>query len=197
MDAVFEATDLQFSFPLFLICLLFRSFDAISTYLISPKLALEANLLAKKAGWTPILILNGAGCVLFAHSLTFTIVICTVSVLVTASNLKGFLFARGLGEERLKEMRDEAVDNTPVPLLLLSGMAPGLTYIYLGGFMLFLSEVYVIQSIALGFGLYGLVGIIHINVALMRIKMKMHLQRKREERRSPKNEAGELRRRGR
>jgi hypothetical protein len=165
--------DYTFSWNLFLICLLFRSFDFISTYMVTPNLKNEGNLIAKFIGWKGITALNVIVCIMFAHYLTATIVICTMSLLVTGNNFGRGLLARGLGEERAREISIEAIRNLSIPIILLFVTSYGLVYMSLGVFMLFFSDEYLIQSIALGFIAFGTVIVIHLNISMIARKRKL------------------------
>src|SRR5687767_4126428 len=82
--------------------LLGRVGDIVSTRLITPKLKLEANLLAKKLGW-PFGILTLLVCLLPYYSLPAGIVVLVPSLMVSSSNIAKIWVVRAYGEDEFMQ----------------------------------------------------------------------------------------------
>lgn len=86
-----------FERALCLLILLSRLGDIGSTYLITPKLKLEANPIARKLGW-PFAVLTLLVCLIPYYSTALGVVALVPSLLVSASNTGKIWFIRAYGE---------------------------------------------------------------------------------------------------
>src|SRR5215831_5849259 len=83
---------------LFLLLVVARGMDFLSTWVATPNMVLEGNPIAKKLGWRWGIPLNAGLCILFAFWPLPAIVISTTSVLVAARNFQSAWLMRSLGE---------------------------------------------------------------------------------------------------
>src|SRR5437867_13021505 len=103
---------------LFLLLLIARGMDFLSTWVATPNLVLEGNPVAKRLGWKWGLPLNFLLCVGLAFWPLPAIVISTASVLVAARNFQSAWLMRSLGEHLYREWHVERVQETSVTLYL-------------------------------------------------------------------------------
>jgi hypothetical protein len=104
---------------LFLNLLLFaRGMDLLSTRLATPRLALEANPLARRLGWKWGTVMNVVVCAVFAAWPLPAIIICTTSLLVAARNFQGTWLMRTLGEEEYQRWMEARMRETRPALYL-------------------------------------------------------------------------------
>lgn len=102
----------------FLLLLLARGMDFLSTWVATPNMVLEGNPLAKKLGWRWGIPLNVGMCFLFAFWPLPAIVISTTSVLVAARNFQSAWLMRSLGEHLYREWHVERIQQTSMSLYL-------------------------------------------------------------------------------
>jgi hypothetical protein len=102
----------------FLLLLVARGMDFLSTWVATPNMVLEGNPLAKKLGWKWGIPLNVALCLGFACWPLPAIVISTTSVLVAARNFQSAWLMRSLGEHLYRDWHVERVQETSVTLYL-------------------------------------------------------------------------------
>jgi hypothetical protein len=102
----------------FLLLLVARGMDFLSTWVATPNLVLEGNPIAKKLGWKWGMPLNLALCFGFAFWPLPAIVISTTSVLVAARNFQNAWLMRSLGEQLYREWHFERVQETSITLYL-------------------------------------------------------------------------------
>ncbi len=102
----------------FLLLVLARGMDFLSTWVATPNMVLEGTPLAKKLGWRWGLPLNFALCVAFAFWPLPAIVISTTSVLVAARNFQSAWLMRSLGEQLYRDWHVERVQHTSITLYL-------------------------------------------------------------------------------
>ena len=103
---------------MFLLLLVARGMDFLSTWVATPNLVLEGNPIAKKLGWKWGIPLNVALCFGFAFWPLPAIVISTTSVLVAARNFQSAWLMRSLGEQLYRDWHVERVQETSVTLYL-------------------------------------------------------------------------------
>jgi hypothetical protein len=103
---------------LFVLLLVSRGMDFLSTWIATPNMVLEGNPIAKKLGWKWGIPLNLALCFGFAFWPLPAIVISTTSVLVAARNFQSAWLMRSLGEHLYREWHVERVQETSVTLYL-------------------------------------------------------------------------------
>ena len=99
---------------LFLLLLIARGMDFLSTWVATPNLVLEGNPIAKRLGWKWGLALHFLLCVGLAFWPLPAIVISTASVLVAARNFQAAWLMRSLGEHLYREWHVERVQETSV-----------------------------------------------------------------------------------
>ncbi len=103
---------------IFLLMLVSRGMDFLSTWVATPNMVLEGNPIAKKLGWRWGIPLNLAMCFGFAFWPLPAIVISTTSVLVAARNFQSAWLMRSLGEQIYRDWHVERVQETSVTLYL-------------------------------------------------------------------------------
>ena len=103
---------------LFLMLLVSRGMDILSTWVATPNMLLEGNPIAKKLGWRWGIPINFGLCFGFAFWPLPAIVISTTSVLVAARNFQSAWLMRSLGEQIYRDWHVERVQETSVTLYL-------------------------------------------------------------------------------
>ena len=103
---------------MFLLLIVARGMDFLSTWVATPNLVLEGNPIAKKLGWKWGIPINLALCVGLAFWPLPAIVISTTSVLVAARNFQSAWLMRSLGEQLYRDWHIERVQETSVTLYL-------------------------------------------------------------------------------
>jgi hypothetical protein len=103
---------------LFLLLVVSRGMDFLSTWVATPNMVLEGNPLAKRLGWRWGIPLNLVLCFAFAFWPLPAIVISTTSVLVAARNFQSAWLMRSLGEQLYRDWHIERVQETSVTLYL-------------------------------------------------------------------------------
>src|SRR5512137_1449057 len=103
---------------LFLLLLVSRGMDFLSTWVATPNMVLEGNPIAKKLGWKWGIPINFALCFGLAFWPLPAIVISTTSVLVAARNFQSAWLMRSLGEQIYRDWHIERVQETSVTLNL-------------------------------------------------------------------------------
>jgi len=102
----------------FLLLVISRGMDILSTWIATPHLLLEGNPIAKKLGWRWGLPLNIAMCFGFALWPLPALVISTTSLLVAARNFQSAWLMRSLGEQRYRDWHIERLQETSITLYL-------------------------------------------------------------------------------
>ncbi len=103
---------------LFVLLLVSRGLDFLSTWIATPNMVLEGNPIARKLGWTWGMVVNLGLCFGFAFWPLPAIVISTTSVLVAARNFQSAWLMRSLGEHRYREWHIERIQETSITLYL-------------------------------------------------------------------------------
>jgi len=103
---------------MFLLLIVARGMDFLSTWVATPNLVLEGNPIAKKLGWKWGIPLNLALCFGLAFWPLPAIVISTTSVLVASRNFQSAWLMRSLGEQIYRDWHIERVQETSVTLYL-------------------------------------------------------------------------------
>jgi hypothetical protein len=103
---------------LFLMLLVTRGMDFLSTWVATPNMVLEGNPMAKKMGWRWGIVVNLLLCFLFAFWPLPAIVISTTSALVAARNFQSAWLMRSLGEQIYRDWHVERIRETSVTLYL-------------------------------------------------------------------------------
>ena len=102
----------------FLLLLLARGMDFLSTWIATPNMLLEGNPIARRLGWKWGVAINLALCFGFAFWPLPAVVISTTSVLVAARNFQSAWLMRSLGEHPYREWHLERLQETSVTLYL-------------------------------------------------------------------------------
>jgi hypothetical protein len=102
----------------FLLLLVSRGMDFLSTWVATPNMVLEGNPIAKRLGWRWGIPINFGLCFLFAFWTLPAIVISTTSVLVAARNFQSAWLMRSLGEHLYRDWHVERVQETNITLYL-------------------------------------------------------------------------------
>src|ERR1035438_7582464 len=103
---------------MFLLLIVARGMDFLSTWVATPNLVLEGNPIAKKLGWKWGIPINLALCVGLAFWPLPAIVISTTSVLVAARNFQSAWLMRSLGEQLYRDWHVKRIQETSVTLYL-------------------------------------------------------------------------------
>ena len=103
---------------IFLLLLVARGMDFLSTWVATPNLVLEGNPVAKKLGWRWGIPINFLLCFGFAFWPLPAIVISTTSVLVAARNFQSAWLMRSLGEQLYRDWHVERIQETRISLYL-------------------------------------------------------------------------------
>ncbi len=103
---------------IFLLLLVSRGMDFLSTWIATPNMLLEGNPIAKKLGWRWGIAINLALCFGLAFWPLPAIVISTTSVLVAARNFQSAWLMRSLGEHLYREWHIERIQETRITLYL-------------------------------------------------------------------------------
>jgi hypothetical protein len=137
---------------MFLLLLVSRGMDFLSTWVATPNLVLEGNPIAKKLGWKWGIPLNLTLCFGFAFWPLPAIVISTTSVLVAARNFQSAWLMRSLGEQLYRDWHIERVQETSVTLYLFCLFAQSALTAGVGAAVICFSEGR-LEPLAIGLGI--------------------------------------------
>jgi hypothetical protein len=145
---------------LFLLLLVSRGMDFLSTWVATPNMVLEGNPIAKKLGWKWGILVNVGICILFAFWPLPAIVISTTSVLVASRNFQSAWLMRSLGECLYRQWHIERVQETSITLYLFCLFAQTLLMAGVGGAVMYFSHwerdsVPVLLAVGLGIVAYA------------------------------------------
>jgi hypothetical protein len=102
----------------FLLLLVSRGLDFLSTWVATPNLVLEGNPIAKKLGWRGGIPFNLAFCFSLAFWPVSAIAVSTTSVLVAARNFQSAWLMRSMGEEHYRDWHVARIEETRITLYL-------------------------------------------------------------------------------
>ena len=105
-------------FLIFLLLLVCRGMDVLSTWVATPNLVLEGNPIAKSLGWRWGLPVNVCVCFLLAFWPLPAIVFSTTSALVAARNFQSAWLMRSLGEQAYRDWHIARIQETRITLYL-------------------------------------------------------------------------------
>jgi hypothetical protein len=155
----------------FLILLIGRGADILSTWIATPNMVLEGNPVAKKLGWKWGIPVNLAMCFAFATWPFPAIVISTSSVLFAARNFQSAWLMNSLGEQSYRAWRVERIQETSVGLYLFCLFAQTTLIAAVGGAVVFFSgSEMVLLAIGLGIIAYALAVVFFTLLALWRLR---------------------------
>jgi len=138
---------------LFLLLVVSRGMDFLSTWVATPNMVLEGNPLAKKLGWKWGIPLNLVLCFGFAFWPLPAIVISTTSVLVAARNFQSAWLMRSLGEQFYRDWHIERVQETSITLYLFCLFAQTALTGSVGAAVIYLSKLRNEPLLAIGLGI--------------------------------------------
>jgi hypothetical protein len=142
---------------MFLLLLVSRGMDFLSTWVATPNMVLEGNPIAKKLGWKWGILVNLALCFGFAFWPLPAIVISTSSVLVAARNFQSAWLMRSLGEQLYRDWHLERVQETSVTLYLFCLFAQTALFAGVGAAVIYFSDERLVPlAIGLGIVAYAL-----------------------------------------
>ena len=148
-----------------------RGLDFLSTWIVTPKLELEANPLMRRAGFIRMALLNLPllGLPLLHHGLSITFIV--TSLLAAGTNLAAGALARGMGERRQRESQARAIRELGIAKALAMNSG-GAVIVCLGGALLMLLAERAENRAwwgGLGVVMFGLTGLVHYNLAILRL----------------------------
>jgi hypothetical protein len=148
-----------------------RGLDFLSTWVVTPRLELEANPLARRLRWGRMALLNVPLLALpFVHH-GLAIALVVTSLLVAGSNLSAGALARGMGERAQLESQLRALRRIGLGGALLLNSVGSLLVCLGGAVVLFLVPAADSRAGwgALGVVLFGASGLVHLNLAILRL----------------------------
>lgn len=152
-DAVAFASREHFGF---LSLLLFaRGADFLSTWVATPNLALEANPIARKLGWTWGSVVNLGLCVFFGLWPLIAVIVATTSTLVAARNFQHAWLMRCYGEENYRAWFLERLEEAPPTLYLFCLLAQTFLTALIGGALMYFSDWRALVPLGIGLGILG------------------------------------------
>jgi hypothetical protein len=165
-----------------------RGMDLLSTWLVTPNLALEANPLMRRLRWRTLALLNLPllGLPFLHHGLSITFIVA--SLLVAGTNLANGALARGMGERRQLQAQLEALRRIGLFAALAMNSGGMLIVAAAGGFLMALSGdrgAYAWWG-GLGVLMCGVAGLVHLNWQIVRLHRKARdaIRRREAERRA-------------
>lgn len=170
---------------MFVVLLIARGMDFLSTWVATPNMVLEGNPLAKKLGWRWGIPLNVGMCFAFAFWPLPGIVISTTSALVAARNFQSAWLMRSLGEHHYRDWHVERVRETSVTLYLSCLFAQTALTAGVGGVLIYFT--WDREPVALGIGLgiiayamavafFTLLGIVRLRRAARNEERRLFMQ---------------------
>ena len=156
---------------MFLLLLVSRGMDFLSTWVATPNLVLEGNPIAKKLGWRWGIPLNVVLCFGFAFWPLPAIVISTTSVLVAARNFQSAWLMRSLGEQLYRDWHIERVQETSVTLYLFCLFAQTALTAGVGAAVIYFSDWRLVPlAIGLGIVAYALAVAFYTLLGIWRLR---------------------------
>jgi hypothetical protein len=156
----------------FLLLLVSRGMDFLSTWVATPNMVLEGNPLAKKLGFRWGIPLNFGLCFAFAFWPLPAIVISTTSVLVAARNFQSAWLMRSLGEHPYRDWHVERVQETSVTLYLFCLFAQTALTAGVGAAVIYFTWEHepVVLAIGLGIIAYALAVAFYTLLGIVRLR---------------------------
>lgn len=164
----------------FLVLLVGRGMDFLSTWVATPNLVLEGNPIAKKLGWFWGTLLNLAVCIILSFWPVSAIAVSTTSVLVAARNFQSAWLMRSLGEEVYRDWHVARIQETRITLYLFCLAGNTLLTAAVGGtLILFSGQLLVPFAIGLGLIAYAVAVAFYTLLAVWRLRRSGHRTRRR------------------
>jgi hypothetical protein len=157
---------------MFLLLIVARAMDFLSTWVATPNLVLEGNPLAKKLGWKWGISVNLALCVGLAFWPLPAIVISTTSALVAARNFQSAWLMRSLGEQIYRDWHVERVQETSATLYLSCLFAQTALTAGVGAAVMYFSDLRNVPLLAIGLGIvaYALAVAFYTTLGIWRMR---------------------------
>jgi hypothetical protein len=156
---------------MFVLLLVSRGMDFLSTWVATPNMVLEGNPIAKKLGWRWGITLNVVLCFGFAFWPLPAIVISTTSVLVAARNFQSAWLMRSLGEQIYRDWHIERVQETSVTLYLFCLFAQTALVAGVGTAVIYFSDWRLVPlAIGLGIVAYALAVAFYTLLGIWRLR---------------------------
>jgi hypothetical protein len=127
----------NFEHVLCVLILISRLGDIVSTYLVTPKLKLEANPIVRKLGWS-FAIFTLFACLIPYWNTAVGIIVLIASLLVSAANTSKIWFARAYGEQAYVELIYEMAGKSKLSHALAGTIVSALFIAMVGLVTLFL-----------------------------------------------------------
>jgi hypothetical protein len=170
-----------------------RGLDFLSTWIVTPTLALEANPLMRRLGWSGMLLLNLPLLALPWVHAGLSVTFMLASLLVAGTNLAHGALARGMGEQRQLESQMAALRRIGLGRALALNTSGMLIVAGAGALLMLLAggPASLAWWGALGVLMCGAAGLVHLNFAIVRLHGRaMEAERRRDaERRAARLDA--------
>lgn len=164
----------------FLVLLVGRAMDFLSTWVATPNLVLEGNPLAKKLGWFWWMLVNLAVCVVLSFWPVSAIAVSTTSLLVAGRNFHSAWLMRSLGEEVYRDWHVARIQETRITLYLFCLAGNTLPTAAVGGaVILFSGQLLVPFAIGLGIIAYAVAVAFYTLLAVWRLRRSGSRTRRR------------------
>lgn len=178
MDDIFSLIELEpwsrLTAGLTALMALARTLDFLSTWLVTPRLELEANPLMRRLRWGRMAALNLPllGLPMLHHGLSITFIV--TSLLAAGSNLVSGALARGMGERRQLDNQRQAIREMGMMRALAMNSGGGLVICGAGGLLMALAGEAGSHGWwgGLGVVMFGAAGLVHFNAAIVRLGRK-------------------------
>ncbi|MBF0287687.1 MAG: hypothetical protein HQM14_07695 [SAR324 cluster bacterium] len=152
-----------------------RGLDMLSTWLVTPKMTLEANPAMRKVKWPSIFLINLPLLTLPYFHPGFSLTMIVLSFLVAGNTLTNASLTRGLGERNHLASIKKAIRGNSLSKAVGVNTLGALSVMAAGILLMLLSKnpwVDLIWWGALGVVCYGLTALLHINLNLIRLFRK-------------------------
>ncbi len=176
---------------LFLLMLVSRGMDFLSTWLATPNMVLEGNPIAKRLGWKWGIPINLAFCFGFALWPLPAIVISTTSLMVAARNFQSAWLMRSMGEHHYREWHLERMQETSATLYLTCLFGQTVLVGGIGAAIMYFSDMQhtVLLAIGLGIVAYSIAVMVFTLLATWRIRRNTIIRNRIEQRRRAQEKA--------
>lgn len=169
---------------IFILLLVSRGMDILSTWVATPNMVLEGNPIAKKLGWRFGIPINIAMCFGFALWPLPAIVIATTSIMVAARNFQSAWLMRSLGEQNYRDWHVERIQETSVTLYLSCLFAQTILIACVGVAVIYFSDwgrerVPVSLAIGLGIIAYAVAVAFYTLLAVVRMRRAVKAETRR------------------
>ena len=146
----------------FLIVLLGRLLDVLSTRYVTKELKLETNKLARRVGWRGMVLLQIPIVILGTIEFYFAFFIFVWSLFLFANNIQGAWYIREVGEDKYQEELQNRVKNSKTWKIILGELSNLITFTLAGIFIIIfvfiLHDLLAVLFICLAVIFQGLLG---------------------------------------